>query len=150
KFEGYMVTPERPLFLLSLDRKHPSDWLRIGQHFEDFAIVAFDAKSEELTVEKDGKRQILHLVDANSHRGGAPQPTKPIVISIAGGESISLGPDFVATDALRAKFAALAARDPQPAITLQMPDDMKVERVRAVFDFLRSAGLTRFNLRTDQ
>lgn len=63
-FTGYMVAPNRPLFVLSLDREKTSGWLMLGQSYEGFALASFDPKTEYLTVTKDGQSQSLRLVEA--------------------------------------------------------------------------------------
>lgn len=83
RLEGYLVTSEHPLFVLSVEQK-TSDWLAIGKSFEGFTLLGFDSKAERLTVEKDGKRLVLPLADGKSRsaRGvtnddiAAPAPVK--------------------------------------------------------------------------
>lgn len=60
-FEGYMVTADRPLFMLSDGKGQKSGWLTLGQTFENFTLIALQPAEDSLLVEKDGKRQLLKL-----------------------------------------------------------------------------------------
>src|SRR3954468_9990871 len=106
-FQGYLTTSEGSRFVLSVEKDRTSGWLALGQKFDGCTIIAFEAKAELLTVEKDGKRSVIHLVDGriqstSEARVGAP--TKPIVILIGTSESISVGDDVAMLDALKKKF----------------------------------------------
>jgi biopolymer transport protein ExbD len=150
-FQGYMTTSDRSLFVLSVDKEKTSGWLAVGQQFDGLSIVAFDAKSELLTVEKDGKRQNIHLVDGRTQTtASAPTQTttKPIVILIGKSDRISVGDDVAMLDALKKKFEQVAAMDPQPVITFQPPDDATFDRLRLVMDLCRKAGISRFNIQS--
>jgi len=62
-FESYMITAEQTLFLLSDEKAQKSEWLGIGQNFGGFTLKAFDPHAECLTIDKDGQRQVIRLVD---------------------------------------------------------------------------------------
>ena len=150
-FQGYIVTPERQLFVLSLDKEKTSGWLAIGQNFAGFSLLAFNSKSELLTVEKAGQRQVLHLVDGkiqNRNEAKNPSETKPIVISIGELERITVGDDAAMVDALKAEFALVAAMEPQPAITIRPPNDTKFDRLTLVLGLMKDTGITRFSIST--
>lgn len=59
--EGYMITADRPQFMLSDGKGKKSGWLTLGQTFENFTLIALQPEAESLLVEKDGKRQLLKL-----------------------------------------------------------------------------------------
>jgi biopolymer transport protein ExbD len=148
-FQGYMTTSEGSLFVLSAGKERSSGWLAVGQQFDGVSIVAFDSKTELLTVEQDGKRQAIRLADGKTQatsgeRAGAV--AKPIVILIGKGESISVGDDVAMMDALKKKFELVAAMNPQPAITLRPPGDATFDRLILVLDLLKKAGITRFDI----
>jgi hypothetical protein len=148
-FQGYMVTSEKPLFILSVDKEKTSGWLALGQNFAGFSLFAFDAKSEVLTVEKGGQRHFLHLVDGKVQNGGEatkPPVPQPIVISIGGLDRITVGDDAAMVDALKTKFAVVAAMVPQPAIVIRPPGDTKFDRLTTIMDLLKDAGITRFSI----
>jgi len=148
-FQGYMTTPARPLFVVSVDGGRTSGWLALGQEFAGVAIVAFDAKSELLTVEKDGKRQALPLVNGQVRSGSetAGKPAvKPILISIGGMETISVGDDKAMLAALRTRFTEIAAMTTQPVITLRAPGDATFDRLSAIFDLCKATGIKRFSI----
>ena len=150
-FQGYMATREKPLFVLSLDKEKTSGWLAIGQDFAGFSLVEFNSKGELLTVEKDGQRQILHLADGrvlNASESKSAAETKPIVIAIGGLERITVGDDAAMVDALKAKFALVAAMVPQPVISIMPPSDTRFDRLILVLDLMKGAGITRFSIVT--
>src|SRR5262249_40068767 len=106
-FQGYMTTAERSMFVLSIDKEKTSGWLAVGQKFDGISIIAFDSKTELLTVEKDGKRQEIHLVDGKTQTTSTASNqtvTKPIVILIGKSDRISVGDDVAMLDALKKKF----------------------------------------------
>ncbi len=82
-FKGYMITKEKPLFVLSINGEHTSDWLSLGQVFEGFSIVAFDPAADLLTVEKSGKREMLRLADAKV-QSAAPTDRKARLRTLKG------------------------------------------------------------------
>ena len=150
-FQGFMTTANRPLFVLSIDKERTSSWLGIGQTFGGFVIVDFDAKAEVLTVERDGKRQVLRLMQAgikadSGAMGGVA--SKPIVISIEGGETFSVSDEARMPDALKAKLRLIAAMVPQPTVTICAPVDAAFDQVRWVFDLCRASGVSRVSFRT--
>ncbi|MCX6953194.1 MAG: biopolymer transporter ExbD [Verrucomicrobia bacterium] len=148
-FQGYMTTPARTLFVISVDQERTSGWLTQGQEFAGVSVVAFDAKTELLTVEVDGKRQALHLahgqVRASSEATGKAA-LKPILISIGGQETISVGDDKAMLAALKTRFTEIAAMTPQPAITLRAPGDAAFDRLSVVFDLCKATGIKRFSI----
>jgi len=151
-FQGYMITKGKPLFVLSVDKEKTSGWLAIGQNFAGVSILAFDTKSELLTVEKDGTRQVLRVVDGKvqtASEATGPSATKPIVISIGDLERISVGDDAAMVDALKAKLALVAATEPQPTITISPSNDTKFDRLTTILDLIRAAGIKRFDIRTE-
>src|SRR3954471_22550349 len=82
-FQGYMNTSEGSRFVLSADKAETSGWLGVGDTFNGFTLLRFDPKAEVLTLEKDGKRSVIHIVDGrtrstNGEQAGAA--VKPIVI----------------------------------------------------------------------
>src|SRR5215813_4630308 len=110
-FQGYMTTSEGSRFVLSVEKDRTSGWLAIGEKFDGCTIIAFESKAELLTVEKEGKRSIIHLVDGRTRapsevRSGGV--TKPIVILIGASESISAGDDVAMLEALKKRFELVA------------------------------------------
>lgn len=64
-FKGYMISPGRTLFVLASERGGTSEWASVGQTIDGFVIVSFDSRSERLTVERDGRRVELPLLQAS-------------------------------------------------------------------------------------
>src|SRR6185369_2805731 len=63
--------------LIGADGK-PSSWLQLGDQFEGYTLKAYDAKSEALDLERDGKvTQVKLASDATVVNGGStlPPPT---------------------------------------------------------------------------
>lgn len=148
-FQGYMTSSGKSLFVLSVEKDRTSGWLEIGQRFEGVSLIAFDSKTELLTIEQDGRRQAIHLVGGKTQVASGTQgsaATKPIVISIGKDESISVGDDAAMLEALKKKFATIAAMKPQPTVGIETPGDVPFERFRLVIDLLKQAGVTRFDL----
>ena len=149
-FQGYMTTSEGSRFVLSVEKDRTSGWLSVGQKFDEYTIIAFESKAELLTVEKDGKRSVIHLVGGRTQATSEAQvgaPTKPIVILIGTNESISVGDDVAMLDALKKKFELVAAMNPRPTVTLRPPGDAPFDRLRLIFDLCREAGITRFDIK---
>ena len=149
-FQGYMTAPEGPLFVLSVGKERTSGWLGVGQKFDGFTIMAFDSKAELLTVEKDGKRSVIHIVEGRTLAVNEERPgpaTRPIVILIGKSESISVGDDVAMVDALKKKFELVAAMNPRPTVTLRPPGETSFDRLRLVIDLCREAGITRFDIK---
>jgi len=148
-FQGYMMTSGKPLFVISTDPGKTSGWLNVGQTFEGFLIFGFDGKSETLTLDKDGRRQILPLANGRTAAAGgmsASSPSKPIVILVSNGEQISVGNDAGMIDALKIKFATIAAIAPQPKVTLRPPSGSTIDSLKLVMDAAREAGIKRFDI----
>jgi biopolymer transport protein ExbD len=148
-FQGYMTTAEGSRFVLSVE-KETSGWLAVGEKFGGCTIIGFAAKPELLTVEKDGQRSVIHLVDGKTQAPSvAPDGavTKPIVILIGASESISVGDDEGMLDALRKRFEVVAAMNPRPTVTLRPPAEASFERLRLIFDLCKKAGITRFDIK---
>lgn len=148
-FQGYMTASNRPYFIISVGKEKTSGWLAVGAKFEGISLLAFDPKAELLTVEKDGKQEILHIVDGRSQTasdGGSRPPTKPIVVSIGTDENISVGDDTAMLDALTKKFELVAAMEPRPKITLRPPGNASIDSLRLIMDLCRKAGITRFDI----
>ena len=145
-----MTTSEGSRFVLSVEKDRTSGWLAVGQKFDGCTIIAFESKAELLTVEKDGKRSVIPLVDGKTQatseaRGGVV--TKPIVILIGASESISVGNDVAMLEALKKKFELVAAMNPRPTVTIRPPDDTSFERLRLIFELCRKAGIERFDIK---
>lgn len=149
-FQGYMTNAGKSQFVLSSeDAKSTSGWLGLGQSFDGYAVVGFDAASEDLTVEKNGRREVLHLAQGRVTPGGAAKAApvvQPIVISIGAGERISVGDDAQMLEALRTRFAQLAKENPQPAILLRPPEDAGLARLQVILDLLRASGFNRVSI----
>jgi biopolymer transport protein ExbD len=143
-WRGYMRTADETLFVLSVGKVKTSGWLAIGRSFDGFTIVAYDSKDEVLTLEKDGTRQVLHLVEEKIR--SVSIAASPIVISAGGQESVfSLNSGTILED-LKVKFEALAASVPQPDIKMRVPGDTKADRLGAILDLMKSCGITRFSV----
>lgn len=149
-FQGYMTNAGKSRFVLSSeDAKTTSGWLELGQGFDGYAVVGFDAASEALTIEKGGRREVLHLAHGRVTEGGAAKEApaiQPIVISIGADEHISIGDDASMLEALRTRFAQLAAQNPQPVIMLHPPKDASFARLQAILDLLRTSGFNRISI----
>jgi biopolymer transport protein ExbD len=145
-FRGYMITAGRPQFVLSIDKEQTSGWYTLGQSFSGFTIVDFDVTTEVLTIEKDGKMRVLHLV-----RGKIQAPSestsdiavKPITVSIGTQGQIYVGGDVVPLGALKSRFVHIAATVPQPIIVIRSPSDFSSDRLGTILDHCKAAGLKR-------
>lgn len=131
-FKGFMITKEKPLFVLSIDGQATSSWLSIGQVFEGFSIVAFDPKTDLLTVEKSGKRETLRLADGKV-RSAAPADHKARLRTLKGLElayEVAKGGDDQMFDMLGRYQEALRAEHiaGKPDAALQFLR-MRVERL---------------------
>lgn len=84
EFAGYLCSPPHDLKFVLTDRaaRQTSDSLGIGGSFAGYRVTAFEAKTETLTVEKDGALQQLRLknavlVDASTPSGRETSPATP-------------------------------------------------------------------------
>ncbi len=73
-FKGYMVTKDRPLFVIEVDG-HPSGWIPLASKFESCKVSGFDPKDETLTV-NSRKSDILPLMANAIVR--PPDPDEPL------------------------------------------------------------------------
>lgn len=73
EFAGYFGTPADMRFVLSeLESKRSSAWLKLGDAFAGFTLVAFDPKMEVLTVTAAGATRELRLREARVRNGKLP------------------------------------------------------------------------------
>lgn len=150
-FQGYMTTAGQSSFVVSVDKDKTSGWLTRGQEFAGVSIIAFDPKTELLTVEKDGKRQTIPLAGGKvqaASAGPSQGAAKPIIVTLGNDESVSIGDDAAMLDALKKKFAAIAKLDPQPKVTLEPPRGGNADQFFRIIDALRQSGITRFDILT--
>jgi hypothetical protein len=148
-FQGYMISSGKALFVLSVDKEKVSGWLSTGQNFDGYSLRDFDPKTETLTVEKEGRRQALRLVDGKLQTvttSTSHAAIQPIVISIGENEKISVGDDVAMLSALKARFEAVAAMTPQPTVTIRSPADATFTRIRTIMDLCKAAGINRFSI----
>lgn len=82
-FEGYMITGDRPVFMLSDGKEKKSGWLTLGQTFDGFTLISLQPEAETLLVEKDGKRQSLKLREAKV-RAAKPESLEARLRSLKG------------------------------------------------------------------
>jgi hypothetical protein len=62
QFDGYLIHSDGPLFsLVDTDTNNCSNWIRIGDAFEGYTIVAFDKSTDTLVVRKMAKESRLTL-----------------------------------------------------------------------------------------
>jgi len=151
--EGYMTTAQSQLFVLSVDKKETSGWLPIGGVFDGFILQAFDRKTVQLTITKNGDEWVLRLAPGKV-RALPNQPdvaaTKPILVLLPGGESIAFGDDSAMDADLKLKLGEVAGKSPQASVTLRFPQDAAPDIIRRVFDLVRSAGITHVSIATAQ
>ena len=64
EFSGVLIMPGRSLFALTGDTAGPPAWCALGQDFAGYSLASFDAKTDTLTLTKDGATLCLPLKDA--------------------------------------------------------------------------------------
>ena len=75
-FKAYMVTNDRPLFVVDVDGKS-SDWIPLATEFHGCKLANFDPAAETLTVVHDGKSESIALKSAKVE--AAPiDPNEPL------------------------------------------------------------------------
>ncbi len=148
EFRAYIVAAGEPQFILSLDRHVASRWISIGQAFEGFVITAFDAKDEALTIEKDGKQQVLRLIEGRIEPSvDGTRAHNSVIVSIDGGESIYLSShDATAINAFKMRMTAVSVLVPQPVIRIRADKDSDQFLIKAVVDSLREVGIKRLSI----
>lgn len=60
-FHGYVHLPDGWLFALHHAGDNHYDWVKLEETFKEFKIVAFDEKTQQLTLSKDGHEEKLNL-----------------------------------------------------------------------------------------
>src|ERR1041385_1659683 len=72
EFSGFFLTAKDAFFsLTNLEDKRPPGWLKPGQAFAGYTVVAFDREHEVLTVERDGQQRKLPLRESKIKDGRA-------------------------------------------------------------------------------
>lgn len=63
QFVGVMADATRTWFAVRAAGAVRAEWLSVGESVDGFRVVAYDAKAETLTLEKDGRRTVVKLAD---------------------------------------------------------------------------------------
>jgi biopolymer transport protein ExbD len=126
-----------------------SEWIEVGQTFEDYTIVGFDGKEEFLSVRRGTETIRLPLKTAKATEGGASESQRLIMILIDGCGSISVRNDPDGIEALKAELRRVAAIVPQPPVRIHAGSQTEFERVRSVLELLRECGITKFSIATE-
>lgn len=78
QFNATLTVGKEHRFVLISAAGKSSSFLRLGESFEGYDLKAYDAKTGELTLEKDGKESRITLM-ADAAIANAPVPTKATV-----------------------------------------------------------------------
>jgi hypothetical protein len=94
EFVGYMTSADGPRFSLKESKaEKASGWLRLGDSYSGFKLLAHDSQKSILSVEKDGNRSELRLKEDRVTHGDAPKSSKPkigkVKIQFVGATSVS-------------------------------------------------------------
>ena len=73
EFSGVLSTSGRSLFALNDDPSKPATWRALGQNYGDYSLTSFDAKTDTLTLTKNGTPLLLHLKDAAKVKNARPE-----------------------------------------------------------------------------
>lgn len=150
-WRGYYVTAAGPSFILSVEGKSSSSWLKLGQTYEGYALVGFDQKKEILTVERAGTAKHLSLakaVIASSRPEAVTVRKNEIVIEIAGHAPMRVANSLNSLRQLRESLRAIAARAPESTVAIKAPANLPVDFVRSVFNACSDAGLSQISFDT--
>lgn len=78
EFVGFMTSAEGPRFTLKEAKEpRPSEWLKLGDSYSGFKLVAHDPKQGLLSVEKNAERLELPLKQSRVAHGEGQTPAKP-------------------------------------------------------------------------
>lgn len=151
-FRGYMTANETTLFVISVGKNDTSGWLSVGDRFNGFSIVAFNPDAVTLTVEKDGLRQIIPIVEGKirpADSGTSPSDKSSLTITIEGHGTMPVADDPVFLDELRTKLFQIAATTPQPTVRIQAGSKIEARRVRNLLEVLKETGIKGISLRSE-
>jgi len=88
EFTGLLTTSEKTLFALTGTESGASQWISIGQHFEGYEVLAYEADEQVLGLKKDGETFRVRLKDAKTREAAPrvwikPKPGEPAIGLIA-------------------------------------------------------------------
>jgi biopolymer transport protein ExbD len=148
-FQGFLSSDAGIVFVLSTDDEKKTRWVKTGQQFEGYTVMAFDPKTNLLTVEKEGRTEQLPLTEAKIGVTRPDVPAKGSIVITVENEVFSLNPASP-LETLQPRLAALAKKSPQSKVLITAPGDTPIERVRGLVDLCRKCGLRRFTFKTSE
>ena len=125
-------------------------WIAVGQSFWDYTVVGFDQKQEILFIKRGQEVIPLGLKTENVIEVTNPSNSKPVLVSMPGRDAISVTDDVGALNELKERLSRLASVAPESVVTIQVPTDSEISRIRAVARLVRASGLKRINFALGQ
>jgi hypothetical protein len=133
-----------------------SDWLKLGQSFQDDQIVGFDEKTETLSVKTPGGTRQLPLKDAHVQAQATPLQPVELRLQVTPNGEVEFGNVAISLSAIQSFFRTAAAKGTPVALKFEQPDAMTAEKsdraVKAMAEVLRwarASGVTKMSIETN-
>ena len=138
EFVGYLRFGSETRFVIANSRDSSvSSWLSVGEKFQGYTIIGFDAKEEVLSLSGSGGPLKVHLKPSKASPALPSSFRKPFYLDVTPQGIISIGQERVDIDALRKILRAAVAADPEVAIILRASVEVDATWLQSMFRQIR-------------
>ena len=153
EFSSYLQRGAEFLFVvMDTDTSKTSDFLRLGQSFQDYTVRGFSLATEVLTVERQGERLNLKLKDSRvGDAKTAPGGDRVVFGVVVGGNGeLSVNGRSLTLDGLAATLEEVRRRGEEVEIALHeppRPDPKHPGWVKAIMQVVKNSGVEKWRVR---
>lgn len=154
EFSSYLQRGAEFLFVVSdTDTSRTSDFLRLGQSFQDYTVRGFNLETEVLTVERRGERLNLKLKDSRVRDDDKTAPAGNRVVlgvTVGGNGELSVNGRSLTLDGLAATLEEVRKRGEEVEIALHeptRPDPKHPGWVKAIMQVVKNSGVEKWRVR---
>jgi biopolymer transport protein ExbD len=138
EFVGYFRVGTEARFVVARPEKGTtSDWLAVGERFQEFTIKAFDEKNESLQVSGPGGTVTLRLKPSRVLPAIPASIRTPLYVDVTSDGVIAVGNESTNLASLKKFLAAAVAADPDVAIIVRASVEGDAAWLQSLFRRIR-------------